>query len=158
MEIATTVSYAGLGAAGGRPGGLGTDRASDTGEVSPEEQRALRQLQVRDQEVRAHEQAHLRVGAELVRGGAHFSYQRGSDGRLYAVGGDVTIDTSAVPNDPPATIDKADHIKRTALAPTQPSPQDRAVAGQAARMALEAKMELAAQGQEAGAGRLNVYA
>jgi hypothetical protein len=78
-----------------------------------------------------------------VRSGASFSYQRGPDGRFYAVGGEVSIDTSPVPGDPQATASKAEQIQRAALAPAQPSGQDRAVAAQAARMAMEARLQQA---------------
>jgi hypothetical protein len=110
---------------------------------SPEEQRTLQQLQARDREVRAHELAHVAAGAGLVHSGASFAYQRGPDGRFYAVGGEVGIDTSAVPGDPLATQRKAEQIIRAALAPAQPSGQDRAVAAQAANMAMEARLQQA---------------
>jgi len=110
---------------------------------SPEEQRMLQQLQARDREVRAHELAHVAAGAGLVRSGASFAYQRGPDGRFYAVGGEVSIDTAPVAGDPAATERKAEQIMRAALAPAQPSGQDRAVAAQAANMAMEARLQQA---------------
>jgi hypothetical protein len=109
---------------------------------SPADHQILQQLQARDREVRAHELAHVATGAGLV-SGASFSYQRGPDGRFYAVGGEVSIDTSPVPGDPQATASKAEQIQRAALAPAQPSGQDRAVAAQAARMAMEARLQQA---------------
>lgn len=132
---------------------------------SPEEQRMLQQLQARDREVRAHELAHVAAGAGLVRSGAMFSYQRGPDGRYYAVGGEVSIDTSAVPGDPLATQRKAEQVQRAALAPAQPSGQDRAVAAQAARMAAEARLQQAleastsnAPGDNSRTPQLDLYA
>ena len=110
---------------------------------SPEEQRMLQQLQARDREGRAHELAHVAAGAGLVRSGASFAYQRGPDGRFYAVGGEVSIDTAPVAGDPLATERKAEQIMRAALAPAQPSGQDRAVAAQAANMAMEARLQQA---------------
>lgn len=110
---------------------------------SREDQRLLQQLQARDREVRAHELAHVAAGAGLVRSGASFAYQRGPDGRFYAVGGEVGIDTAPVPGDPAATARKAEQIMRAALAPAQPSGQDRAVAAQAANMAMEARLQQA---------------
>lgn len=111
-------------------------------ELSAEEQRQLQQLKNRDREVRAHEQAHLAAGRELVRGGASFTYQKGPDGRQYAVGGEVTIDTSKKPNDPEHNLHKAGRIRDTALAPKDPSAQDRRVASHASQMALEAQQEI----------------
>lgn len=132
---------------------------------SPEERQLLQQLQARDREVRAHELAHVAAGAGLVRSGAAFSYQRGPDGRFYAVGGEVSIDTSAVPADPAATARKAEQIMRAALAPAQPSGQDRAVAAQAARMAMEARLQQAldagssnAPGDNSRTPQLDLYA
>lgn len=100
-------------------------------ELSQQELVELRELRIRDREVRAHEQAHAAVAGSLARGGPSYDYQRGPDGRQYAVGGSVSIDTSAVSGDPKATLDKAQQIKRAALAPAQPSAQDRAVAAAA---------------------------
>jgi hypothetical protein len=114
-------------------------------QLTTEEQRQLRELEARDREVRAHEQAHLRVGRDLIRGAANYSYQKGPDGQQYAVSGEVKIDTTGVPGDPEATEDKAYHIRETALAPTQPSNQDRAVASMASRMAQEARIEIQRQ-------------
>lgn len=167
MEISATTSSAVY-----RPevksSGTGTVAAGASGEGSArverapeEERRALEQLKARDREVRAHEQAHLAAAGGLVRGGMAFSFQRGPDGQLYAIGGEVNIDTAPVVGDPQATLLKAEQIRRAALAPAQPSGQDRAVAAQAAQMAAEARLDLSRleQGQSPDAGnRLDVYA
>ena len=118
-------------------------------EYTREEQQQIQQLQARDREVKAHEAAHMAAAAGLVTGGMSFSYQTGPDGRRYAVGGEVSIDSSPVPDDPQATLDKAQQIQAAALAPAQPSAQDRAVAARATRMAAEARVELAQQRREA---------
>jgi hypothetical protein len=111
-------------------------------EISQQDLQQLRQLKTRDQVVRAHEAAHLAAASGIVIGGASYSYQRGSDGVQYAIGGEVSIDTSKVAGDPSATLQKAQQIQTAALAPTQPSSQDRAVAARAAKMAIEAKAEI----------------
>ncbi|MBL0167855.1 MAG: hypothetical protein IPP85_12300 [Propionivibrio sp.] len=116
--------------------------SGQTSELSPEEQQQVQQLKQIDRKVRAHEQAHLAVGADLVRGGPVFSYTSGPDNMLYAVAGEVSIDTTPA-RTPEETIPKAQHIRATALAPADPSPQDRSVAAQAARMEGEARIELA---------------
>ena len=95
-----------------------------------------------DQMVRAHERAHLVAGGEIVLSGPHYIYKKGPDGRLYAVGGDVRIDTSPVPGDPEATLRKAEKIIRAALAPLNPSPQDLRVAMKARMMAMAARQEI----------------
>ncbi len=117
-------------------------------ELSAEEKRELEKLQARDREVRAHEAAHKNAAGHLARGGAQFEFQTGPDGRRYAVGGEVEIDTSKVPGDPQATINKAQTIRRAATAPAEPSAQDRAVAAEATRMEAEARRELEAQRHE----------
>ncbi|GGY48178.1 hypothetical protein GCM10011297_21370 [Bacterioplanes sanyensis] len=104
----------------------------------------IQQLKQRDAEVRAHEQAHAAVGGNLA-GAASFSYQRGPDGVRYAVGGEVSIDVSKVSGDPQATLEKMERVRRAALAPAEPSAQDRQVAAQAAQLAAEARLEMAAE-------------
>jgi len=113
--------------------------------ISEQEQKQLQALRNRDREVRAHEQAHASVAGSLAKGGPIFEYQHGPDGRQYAVGGEVQIDTSAEAGDPKATIIKAQQIRRAALAPAQPSSQDQAVAAQASKMEATARAELASQ-------------
>lgn len=114
-------------------------------ELSTQEQRQLNTLKVRDREVKTHEQAHLSAAGGLASGGANYTYQLGPDGTRYAVGGEVQIDTSAAQGDPAATLRKADLIRRAALAPAQPSVQDRSVAAQAAAMATQARADLIQQ-------------
>lgn len=117
-------------------------------ELTNSEKSEVRQLKNRDAEVRAHEQAHIRTGGSLIRGGASYEYTTGPDNKRYAIGGEVGIDTSPVKNDPEATIIKGQHIKRTALAPREPSSQDYAVASKAQRMITAAQMELARMNRE----------
>jgi len=123
--------------------GRGEAGPGDRLELSPETQKQLAELKARDQHVRAHEAAHLAAGGSLVRGGATYSYQQGPDGRLYAVGGEVSLDASSVPEDPQATLAKAERLRAAAMAPSDPSGQDRAVAARAAAMAAQASVELA---------------
>jgi DNA repair exonuclease SbcCD ATPase subunit len=112
------------------------------------EQRQIQQLAERDREVKAHEQAHQAVGGQYA-GAMSFTYERGPDGKNYAIGGEVPIDTGKIANDPQATLDKAETIRRAALAPAEPSSQDRRVAAQAVQMSLEARAEIQLQQQEA---------
>jgi hypothetical protein len=124
------------------------DGREDSVELSPEAQKMVEDLKARDKEVRAHEAAHIAAGAGIVNGGAQFTTQRGPDGVMYAVGGEVSIDAGEVPNDPKATIAKARQIVAAALAPADPSPQDRTVAAQAGQMQARASAELARQQTE----------
>jgi len=114
-------------------------------ELSKEEKKKVQELKARDKEVRAHEMAHIAAGGHYVRGGASYEYETGPDGRKYAVGGEVSIDTSPVKNDPQATIQKMRVVRKAALAPAQPSGQDRAVAAKAAQQEIKAQMELREQ-------------
>jgi hypothetical protein len=117
--------------------------------LSQEEQRTVEELKRRDQEVRAHEQAHSAAAGGYARGGASYQYQPGPDGKRYAVGGEVSIDTSAVSDDPQATIRKMQVVRKAALAPAQPSAQDRSVAATASQQMSQARQELARQRSEA---------
>lgn len=105
----------------------------------------VKELSARDREVRAHEQAHLSAAGRYATSGATFSYQTGPDGQQYAIGGEVSIDVSAVPDDPEATIAKMQVVQSAATAPAEPSSQDVRVAAQAAQTAAVARAELAAQ-------------
>lgn len=120
--------------------------AKTAGSQQPQDARTaaiISQLAQRDRQVRTHEAAHVAAGGMYVRGGAQLSYTTGPDGRAYATGGEVSIDRSAVPGDPAATIQKLRQVQRAALAPADPSPQDRSVAAAAAMSITQAQMELA---------------
>ncbi len=119
--------------------------AKTSGELSPEEQQEVQELKDRDAEVRRHEQAHITAGGKYVRSGPHYEYTTGPDGQRYAVGGEVELDISPIPNEPEATITKAEVVKNAALAPEKPSAQDYRVASSADKMALDARGELAEQ-------------
>ena len=113
---------------------------------SPKQQR-LDQLEIaklsqRDQEVRAHEQAHAAVGGRYA-GAPSFTYTSGPDGKRYAIGGEVSIDSGAIANDPQATLNKMQVVIQAALAPAEPSAQDQRVAAQAQATMAQARAELA---------------
>ncbi len=124
------------------------------GRLDAAQAREVADLKARDQRVRAHEAAHLTAAGGLARGGASYTYVRGPDGNTYAVGGEVGIDTSPVPGNPAATLAKAQRIQAAALAPADPSAQDRSVAAAAAAMAAQASRDL----QQAPGQRLDVMA
>lgn len=107
-----------------------------------QEQLEISELASRDREVRAHEQAHASVGGAYA-GAPTYTFKRGPDGKSYAVGGEVGIDTSPIPNDPEATLRKMELVQRAALAPAEPSAQDLRVAAEAAAQATQARAELA---------------
>lgn len=112
------------------------------GALTEEEQQEVKELEARDREVRSHEQAHISAGGGLA-GSASYETTQGPDGKSYAVGGEVPIDTSEA-SSPEGTIAKAQQIRAAALAPAQPSSQDYQVAAQASQMEAEARQEQAA--------------
>ncbi|MBU2863781.1 hypothetical protein KO489_08025 [Reinekea forsetii] len=101
----------------------------------------IRELAARDREVKAHEQAHQSVGGQYA-GAMQFSYTQGPDGKRYATAGEVGISVSPVPNNPEATLRKAEQVRRAALAPAEPSAQDRQVAALATQLSMEAQNDL----------------
>lgn len=107
-----------------------------------EEALELQKLAERDREVRDHEAAHAAIGGSLA-GPPKLAYTTGPDGRRYAVGGEVSIDMSPVPNNPEATIRKAETIRAAALAPVNPSPRDLSIAAESAQMMANARAEMA---------------
>ena len=128
-----------------QPGGNATPGG---GELTEQEQAQVEELERGDERIRQHEAAHLAAGGAYVRGGARFEYKAGPDGKLYAVAGEVQIDTTPIPNDPQATIRKMETVRAAALAPSDPSPEDRAVAARASALIREARAELAQQRSE----------
>lgn len=121
---------------------VGGEATRAGGAESPEEEHAeqIRSLKQRDAEVRAHEQAHAAAGGAFA-GAPSYSYQRGPDGHRYAVGGEVSIDVSAIAGDPEATIQKMQQVKRAAMAPRDPSDADRAIAASADARIMAARRE-----------------
>ncbi len=111
----------------------------------PLEDPAVRQqiakLQARDTEVRAHEAAHMAAGSGVVSGGPSYTYQRGPDGKMYAVGGEVPISVPSS-DDPKETVTLMRQVAAAALAPANPSPQDYAVAADARAKEMQAMQEL----------------
>lgn len=126
-----------------------TSEGGDTpGELSDAEQAQVEKLKARDREVRAHEQAHATVGGQYA-GAPSYTYQTGPDNQRYAVGGEVSIDTAPVDGDAEATVEKMDVVIAAALAPAEPSPQDRKVAALAQSQRAQAMTELLSERAEA---------
>lgn len=115
-----------------------------SGELSAAELRDITALKNTDSKVRSHEAAHMAAAGGLSHSGASYEYTTGPDGKRYAVGGEVSIDTSAG-RTPEETLRRAEQIRSAALAPADPSGQDLQVAAQAAQMAMRARAEIAAE-------------
>ena len=118
-----------------------------TEELSADDRRQVETLKSTDRAVRAHEAAHMAAGGSLVTSGASYSYETGPDGQRYAVAGEVGIDTSKG-RTPEETLVRAQQIRAAALAPADPSGQDRAVAAAATQMAADARAEIARASME----------
>jgi hypothetical protein len=130
------------------PKGSSRTEKKDSEELADPEKKQVKELKERDAEVKSHEMSHIAAGGQCVRGGASFEFQCGPDGKRYAIGGEVSIDTSPVKGDPASTIQKMQTVKRAALAPAKPSGQDRAVAASASAIEAQAKQALSAQKSE----------
>ncbi|MEA1914230.1 MAG: putative metalloprotease CJM1_0395 family protein [Campylobacterota bacterium] len=104
-------------------------------------QRVLDKFKSADANIRAHEQAHAASGATKTP--IQYNYQMGPDGKMYAVGGSVRLDTS-IPTDPKEAAFKLDQIANAASAPDAMSGADAHIATQANLM----KMMLQIQGDK----------
>jgi len=119
---------------------------SITGEVLDEAQlKELESLKQREAEVIRHEQAHAAVGGSVT-GAPEYEYTTGPDGNRYILNGEVSVTFSA--NTPEEKLAEAELVQKAALAPAEPSAQDRAVAREASARAREAEAEIRALEQE----------
>lgn len=125
-------------------------------EQQQRQEQQVQDLVERDKEVRTHEQAHQSAGGEYA-SSPTYQFTQGLDGKRYATGGEVQIDTSVVPGDPAATIAKMQQIRSAALAPAEPSAQDLAVARSAAASEAKARKELMAEQSAKSGGVLSAY-
>jgi len=120
-------------------------------ELSEDEQRLVKDLASRDSEVKAHESAHQAAGGGMT-GAASYSYQQGPDGKMYAIGGEVSI-SSPSGSTPQETIKNAKQIIASAMAAGDPSPQDFAVASSARVMEIKAQQQLSKEQEEQKSGQ-----
>ncbi len=74
-----------------------------------------------DSKIKAHEMAHK--SGPAASGGASFSYTKGPDGLMYAIAGEVPVEIKTG-DTPQETISNMHDVIATALAPSDPSPQD----------------------------------
>ena len=125
--------------------GTATEPRTAAGEaLSEDEQQALQQLQARQREVVAHEQAHMAAASGLATGSPSYEYKNGPDGKRYVSGGEVNIQLKKG-RTPAETVRNARQVQQAATAPANPSAQDRRVAAKAAAMEQRASKELAAK-------------
>lgn len=125
------------------------DNKQNPQNLNEQEKRQVQELQATDANVRAHEAAHKAAGGNLA-GSASYTYERGPDNKMYAVAGEVSIAIGGG-NSPEEKLSRAQQVRRAALAPSDPSPQDLKVAAQAISMEMDARAELAQKSQEENA-------
>ncbi|MBW6488138.1 MAG: hypothetical protein K0A91_03615 [Sulfurimonas sp.] len=127
------------------------EKSKSPDELSIDEKILVQELQSRDVEVRSHESAHQGAGGGMT-GGASFTYQQGPDGRMYAIGGEVSI---SIPSGstPQETIRNAQQAIAAAMAPSDPSGQDFAVASSAMVMLMKAQQQQAKEMQQEMLGK-----
>ena len=90
-------------------------------------ERVLEKFKQADAEIKSHEQIHASIGQTTSP--ISYNYQEGPDGKLYAVGGNVRLDTS-IPNDPKAAAFKLDMLQKAASGPLDSSGADNTIATQ----------------------------
>jgi len=112
--------------------------------MSEQDLALLETLKSTDRKVRAHEAAHLAAAGGLALSGANFQMEAGPDGQRYAVAGDVRISVGEG-RTPEETLRRARLIQAAALAPSDPSSADRAVAAAARAMEMRALGEIASR-------------
>jgi SprA-related family len=126
-------------------------KKSGPDELSEDEKRLVKDLAARDAEVKGHESAHQAAGGGMI-GAASFTYQQGPDGKMYAIGGEVSISTPAA-STPQEAIKNARQVAAAAMAAGDPSPQDFAVAASARVMEMKAQQQLAKEELEKMTGQ-----
>ena len=114
-------------------------KSNSPDELSEDEKRLVKDLASRDSEVKAHEAAHQAAGGGMT-GAASYTYQQGPDGKMYAIGGEVSI-SMPTGSTPEETIKNARQIVASAMAAGNPSPQDFAVASSARMMEMQAQQQ-----------------
>ncbi len=106
---------------------LGPTSAKRLDQLSAPERADISRLQQRDQQVRQEETAHAAVAGDLA-GPINYIYERGPDGRQYAVGGSVSVRAKTVSGDPEEAKRQSGRLAAAAHAATSPSAQDLATA------------------------------
>lgn len=110
-------------------------------ELTPQEKQELAKLKNTDAEVKRHENAHKAAAGGLRTSSPNYEYETGPDGKKYAVAGDVNISYQKS-SDPEVNLKNAQKLKAAALAPAEPSAQDRSVARKADMEIAKAKQEI----------------
>ena len=116
-------------------------------DFSTEEQQELRDLERRDLQVRTRDMAFI-AAAGGAAGSYSLQYETGPDGRRYAVGADIKLDTSEGAT-PEQTLAKARALRAATMGARADSSNDASAAAKAVRMEAEARAEIARERGEA---------
>ncbi len=108
--------------------------------LTDEEQAKVDSMKARDKEVRVHEQRHKAVGGQYA-AQPSYTMERGPDGHSYVVDGEVSISVSEE-STPEKTVAKMKQVYAAALAPAEPSSEDRKVAAEAKNIQHEAEAKI----------------
>lgn len=108
---------------------------------SPKVQSQIHGLEMTEQEVIAHENAHKSVGGDLT-GPVAYTYTEGPDNERYINGGEVSINAKEGATDE-ETLRILERVKAAALASAEPSPQDLRVAASATAQIQQTRAEIA---------------
>ena len=109
-------------------------------DLSSEEQQQLRDLERRDQQVRTRDMAFI-AAAGGAAGSYSVEYETGPDGRRYAVGADIKLDTSEGAT-PEQTLAKARALRAATMSARGESSTDASATAKAVRMEAEARAEI----------------
>jgi hypothetical protein len=115
-------------------------KPQDRNELSDTNKEALDELKKRDKKVKKHEAGHTGNPDIQTIGTPRYKYTLGPDGKMYAVGGEVTLSTGRVSN-PQDALRKATALKKASLSSDDPSPADFAAASAASQMKAEALLQ-----------------
>ena len=110
--------------------------SSSKNDLTPEEKQKIKEMESRDKEVKAHEQAHKAASQGINSSSPSYETKKGPDGKDYIVSGEVKISFTPT-EDNEANLEKAKTLRNAALAPAEPSSQDLKVAQDATRMIFE---------------------
>lgn len=88
--------------------------------------------------------------------GTSFVYLAGPDGHIYISGRKVSLDASEVPNNPEATIDKAQDIRRAVNSQEEPSLEDLYLLIAASKMEARSRAELIRKPKEISGEKISV--
>ena len=129
-------------AAAGHPSASSAKTPKQAGggtQSDPGTEQIVEHLRATEEKVKAHEAAHKAAGGTLT-GPVSYTYTRGPDGKSYISGGEVQINISSG-DTPRETAARMQQVIQAALAPVDPSPQDRSVAARASSIEAQAHQE-----------------